>query len=123
MKTKILVADDEPFIGRSLSYVLERSGYEVFLAKDGEEALRLAEEVKPAVAILDVMMPGKTGFEVCQQIRCNPHLRKTRIIILSAKGQASDFREGAEAGADAYLPKPFSPVQIIELVRGFLDEG
>jgi DNA-binding response OmpR family regulator len=120
---KILVADDEPFIARSLSYVLQRSGFDVYVAKDGEEAYQLVEKVRPNLVILDVMMPHRTGYEVCQHIRSREDLRAMKVIILSAKGQASDLEEGLTAGADAYVPKPFSPAEIIAMVQDLLGEA
>lgn len=115
-KFRILVADDEPFIARSLSYILEKNGYEVYVASDGQEAVEIAQEVNPDVVFLDVMMPGKDGYQVCREMRSNGNL-KARIILLTAKGQPSDIKEAFDSGADAYMPKPFSPAQIVETVR------
>ena len=115
-KAKILVADDEPFIARSLMYVLEKSGYDVYLARDGKEATELARQVRPDLVFLDLMMPHKNGFEVCRELRADESLRDVRIVLLTAKGQRSDVEQGLAAGADAYLPKPFSPSQIVQMV-------
>jgi len=93
------------------------------VAKDGEEAYQLVEKVRPNLVILDVMMPHRTGYEVCQHIRSREDLRAMKVIILSAKGQASDLEEGLPAGADAYVPKPFSPAEIIAMVQDLLGEA
>ncbi len=121
-RPKILVADDEPFIARSLSYVLERNGYDVYVARDGQEASEMAKQIRPDLVFLDLMMPHKSGYEVCQEIRSDESLHGTRIVLLTAKGQRSDVERGLAAGADAYLPKPFSPTHIVEVVRKFVPE-
>ena len=122
MAVKILVADDEPFIARSLSYVLERAGYDVHIARDGEEALSKAREIEPELIILDLMMPKKTGYEVVQELRSDGRLKDVRIVLLTAKGQKSDRDRVLEAGADRCLSKPFSPSQILSEVREMLAE-
>ena len=121
MGAKILIADDEPFIARSLSYVLEKSGYEIYLARDGEEALRRAIDVKPDLVFLDLMMPKKNGYEVCSEIRNHPELRDVPIILITAKGQRADLERGLKAGANEYMTKPFSPTQVVTRVKQVLD--
>ncbi len=120
MSAKILIADDEPFIARSLSYVLEKSGYEIYLARDGEEALRRAIDVKPDLVFLDLMMPKKNGYEVCSEIRNHPELQSVPIILITAKGQKADLERGLEAGANEYMTKPFSPTQVVARVKQVL---
>ncbi|HFE53339.1 MAG TPA: response regulator [Bacteroidetes bacterium] len=120
MSAKILIADDEPFIARSLSYVLEKSGYEIYLARDGEEALRRAIDVKPDLVFLDLMMPKKNGYEVCSEIRNHPELQNVPIILITAKGQKADLERGLEAGANEYMTKPFSPTQVVARVKQVL---
>lgn len=112
----ILVADDEPFIVRLLSFALKKEGYDVAEARDGEEALRLAQAKRPRLAFVDVMMPKKNGYELCQEIKADPRLRDTYVIMLTAKGQETDRDRGLEAGADEYMTKPFSPSQVIQRV-------
>ena len=117
---KVLVVDDEPFICRSLSFVLRKDNYEVFEARNGEEALRLIEEHRPDLVFLDVMMPKISGFEVTERVRQNPELQGMKIILLTAKGQDSDRERGEVVGADDYMTKPFSPTKILERARQIL---
>jgi two-component system alkaline phosphatase synthesis response regulator PhoP len=117
---KILVVDDEPFILRSLTFVLRKAGYEVLEAWNGEEALRVIRELRPRLVFLDVMMPRMSGYEVCEAVRAEPWGDEIRIIMLTAKGQESDRIRGLEAGADEYLTKPFSPSGIVDRVRAIV---
>jgi DNA-binding response OmpR family regulator len=116
MPETVLVVDDEPFILRSLSFVLERAGYVVRQARNGDEALEQLRDSRPRVAILDVMMPRRSGFEVCEVVKGDPDLRDTYVILLTAKGQESARDRGLAAGADEYMTKPFSPSRIVERV-------
>ena len=120
---KVLVVDDEPFICRSLSFVLRKENYEVFEARNGEEALAAIAEHRPDLVFLDVMMPKINGFEVTRQVKADAELRRTKIILLTAKGQDSDRALGEEAGADDYMTKPFSPSKILERARDILAGG
>jgi DNA-binding response OmpR family regulator len=113
----ILVVDDEPFILRALTFVLNREGYRTVTAANGEEALQRMRENHPRLVFLDVMMPKKSGFEVCQEAKADPELSKIRIILLTAKGQESDRVRGMAAGADEYMTKPFSPSEVLSRVR------
>jgi CheY-like chemotaxis protein len=117
---KILVVDDEPFICRSLSFVLRKDGYEVAEARDGEEALRLIRGQRPDLVFLDVMMPRVDGFEVAEIVRADPDLAGIRIVLLTARGQDSDRARGRAAGVAAYVTKPFSPSRILEQARELL---
>ena len=119
-RKKVLVVDDEPFICRSLSFVLRKDNYEVFEARNGEEALVAIRQHHPDLVFLDVMMPKLNGFEVTQQVRADPSLQGIRIILLTAKGQDTDRAVGAKAGADDYMTKPFSPTRILERAREIL---
>jgi DNA-binding response OmpR family regulator len=119
---KILVVDDEPFICRSLTFVLKKENYEVFEARNGEEGLAAIRLHKPDLVFLDVMMPKINGFEVTERVRQDPELAGTRIVLLTAKGQESDREVGKNAGADDYMTKPFSPTKILERVRQMLAE-
>ena len=113
----ILLADDEPYIIRSLSFVLEREGYWVETARNGEEALQKIRTLRPCLVFLDVMMPIKNGYQVCAEVREDPQIADTHIIMLSAKGQQVDRERGLLGGTDEYITKPFSPREIIALVR------
>lgn len=120
---KVLVVDDEPFICRSLSFVLRKENYEVFEARNGEEALDAIREHRPDLVFLDVMMPKINGFEVTERVKADPELRTTKVILLTAKGQDSDRATGAKAGADEYMTKPFSPTKLLQRTREILGIG
>lgn len=122
---RILVVDDEPYMLHSLSYVLKREGYEVETSSDGEDALVKTAQFKPEVIFLDLMMPGKDGYEVCQEIRNSPGLNETSpyIIILTCKGQDVDRYKGFLEGADEYITKPFSPVDIAAKMKDFFGDN
>jgi DNA-binding response OmpR family regulator len=120
MTYRILIADDEPNIVISLEYLMRREGYTVTVARDGVEALSAILQERPDLVILDVMMPGKTGFEVCQEVRAHEQVGDTRILMLTAKGRDTDVAKGLALGADAYLTKPFSTKELAERVRQML---
>ena len=117
MNDVILVADDDDDILLLVTTRLKRDGYTVVSARNGVEALALAEEHKPRVAVLDVGMPGLDGLEVLRGIRAVAALAKTKVLLLTAKAQESDVRRGFDAGADAYVKKPFSPAELAVRVR------
>jgi DNA-binding response OmpR family regulator len=117
----VLVADDDDDILLLVTTRLRRDGFDVVAARNGEEALALAKERRPAVAVLDIGMPGLDGLEVLQRIRADEQLTGTRVLLLTAKAQESDVRRGYDAGADAYVRKPFSPVELSARVRELLD--
>ena len=117
---RVLVVDDEPHLVRSLIFVLGKEGYNTSSATNGEEAMTQVRESKPDLMFLDVMMPKKNGYEVCQEIKNDPDLRDIYIIMLSAKGQESDREKGLSLGANEFLSKPFSPVQVIARVKELL---
>jgi DNA-binding response OmpR family regulator len=116
----VLLIDDEPFLLRALSYVLTQEGYAVAMATDGAQGLNLVRQMRPRLAIVDVMMPVTDGYEVCEEIKADPSLENTRVILLSARGQASDVHRGLLSGADDYMTKPFSPRAIVRRVRDLL---
>lgn len=120
MPIRVLIADDEPNIVTSLEFLMLRSGYEVKVARDGEEALALVESFRPDVVLLDVMMPLKSGYEVCQRIRDNPQRRDTKIVMLSAKGREAEISKGLSLGADVYVTKPFSTQDLLAQIRGLV---
>ncbi len=119
-KELILVADDDDDILLLVTTRLRRDGFEVVSASSGDEALALARERRPAVAVLDIGMPGLDGVEVLEHIRADGDLREMRILLLTAKAQESDVRRGYDAGADAYVKKPFSPADLSARVRELL---
>ena len=120
MSKKILVADDEPNIVISLEYLLRREGYTVVVARDGQEALEVVVREQPDLLLLDVMMPKKSGFEVCQEVRANEALQGTKILMLTAKGRDTDVAKGQAMGADAYMTKPFSTRELVQKVADML---
>ncbi len=115
---RVLVVDDDPPSVKMISFLLREEGYSVLTAADGEEALRLVQEERPDLIILDVMMPKVDGLEVCRRLR--RQMVDVPIIILSAKGETSDRVLGLELGADDYLPKPFEPVELLARVKAVL---
>ncbi len=118
---RILIADDEPNILISLEYLMKREGYSVSVARDGEEALAAILRDRPALVLLDVMMPKMSGFEVCQAVRANDAIRDTLILMLTAKGRETDTAKGLGSGADAYMTKPFSTRDLALKVRAMLE--
>jgi DNA-binding response OmpR family regulator len=120
MSKKILIVDDEPNILISLEFLMRRDGFEVAVAQDGEEALRIIREQRPDLVLLDVMMPKLNGFEVCKQVRGDPALSDTRIIMLTAKGRQAEVAKGLALGADGYITKPFSTRDLVIQVRSLL---
>lgn len=121
MSQKVLIVDDEPNIVISLEFLLQREGYEVAVAVDGEDALVKVAEFKPDLVLLDIMMPKKSGFEVCQEIRANPAWAGIRIVMLSAKGRDIEVQKGLAVGADDYMTKPFSTKELAAKIRQLLD--
>ena len=120
---KVLIADDEPNIVTSLEFLMRKCDYEVRVARDGEEALRLAQDFRPDVLLLDVMMPLCDGFEVCRRLRANPATRGVRILMLTAHGRGAEIDRGLALGADAYVTKPFSNKELVAKVRGLLPQA
>jgi len=117
---KILVADDEPNIVFSLEFLMKREGYAVVVARDGQETLEAIARERPDLVLLDVMMPRKTGFEVCQAVRADEAMRGTRVLLLTARGRDTDIAKGLALGADAYITKPFSTRDLVEKVAELL---
>jgi DNA-binding response OmpR family regulator len=122
MRKRILIADDEPNIVVSLEFLMQREGYEVRAAADGEETLRQVQEFKPDLVLLDIMLPLRNGFEVCQRIRENPEWRHTRIVMLTAKGREVEVTKGLALGADVYITKPFATRELLASVQRLLGE-
>jgi DNA-binding response OmpR family regulator len=117
---KILIADDEPSIVTAVEFLLRREGYEVEIARDGSEALERIEASRPDLVVLDVMMPQKSGYEVCRSIREREDWRDIKIIMLSAKGRDAEVTKGMTMGADVYVTKPFSTRDLMGRVRALL---
>jgi DNA-binding response OmpR family regulator len=120
MPKKVLIADDEPNIVTSLQFLMKRKGYEVSIARNGEEALQQIAATVPDLVLLDVMMPLKSGYEVCQKVRENPAWQKMKIIMLSAKGRDVEVAKGLGLGADAYVTKPFATQELLAKVEEML---
>lgn len=116
----LLIADDEPNIVISLEYLLKREGYRVLVARDGQEALDTIVREHPDLVLLDVMMPHKTGFEVCQAVRAIPGVEATPILMLTARGRETDVAKGLALGANAYMTKPFSTRELVQKVAEML---
>jgi DNA-binding response OmpR family regulator len=116
----VLVVDDEPNIALSLEYLMTQQGFDVRVARDGEAALEALRERAPDVMLLDVMLPKRDGYEVCQTVRATPEWRGVRIIMLTARGRAVEHEKGLALGADDYITKPFSTREVIERVRQFM---
>ncbi len=120
MTHQILIADDEPNIVISLEYLMRREGYDVRVARDGQEALEQVAQSVPDLILLDVMMPRKTGFEVCETLRSRPEWEGIKILMLTAKGRETDVSKGMALGANAYMTKPFSTQELVSRVAALL---
>ena len=120
MTKKILIVDDEPNIVTALEYLLQKSGYEVLLAQDGEAALQQVEQHVPDLVLLDVMMSVKSGYEVCQRMRERADWEHIKIVMLSAKGREAEVNKGLSLGADFYVTKPFSNKDLVAKIDELL---
>ncbi len=123
MSQRILIADDEPNIVISVEFLMKREGFEVLVARNGEEALERIRAELPDLVVLDVMMPKLNGFEVCEQVRTDPRVAATRILMLTAKGREAEMKKGLALGADAYMAKPFSTRELVDQVKSLLATG
>ena len=120
MVARILIVDDEPNIVISIEYLMKKEGFEVAVAHDGDAALARVAEFQPDLILLDVMMPKKSGYEVCQQLRADPARAALKIVMLTAKGRDTEVAKGLALGADAYIIKPFSTRDLVSQVRTLL---
>ena len=120
MNKKILIVDDEPNIVMSLEYAFKKKDFDVFIARDGTEALEIAEKETPDLILLDIMMPEMDGYETLKRVRNNKELQHTKVVFLSAKGKEEDIEKGLKMGADSYMTKPFSIKKIISDIEGLL---
>lgn len=118
---RVLIVEDEPHIVLSLTFLLERAGYQTAVATDGDAALALARRLRPDVVLLDVMLPRRNGYEVCQAIKADPELSTMPVIMLSARGQEVEVLKGLALGASAYVTKPFGNAEILEAIRAALE--
>ena len=120
MKNRILIVEDEAALVTLLRYNLEREGFEVFEARDGDEALVVVDENPPDLVLLDWMLPFTSGIEVCRQLRRRPETRRTPIIMLTARGEEADKVRGLDSGVDDYVTKPFSPAELLARIRALI---
>jgi DNA-binding response OmpR family regulator len=119
----VLVVDDEPNIVLSLEFLMKEAGFDVRVARDGETALEAVRERPPQVILLDVMLPKRDGYDVCQTIRANPEWKDVRILMLTAKGRQIEKEKGLAMGADDYITKPFSTREVVARVRDYMPGG
>lgn len=119
---KILIVDDEPNIIMSLEYTFKKSNFEVFIARDGQEALDILENETPDAIILDVMMPNVDGYATITEIKKNDKLKHCKIVFLSAKNKESDIEKGMNLGANAYMTKPFSIKKLVDKINELVEE-
>jgi DNA-binding response OmpR family regulator len=123
MAKKVLIVDDEPNIVTSLEFLMQRSGYEVRVARNGDEALAMMGEFRPDLVLLDLMIPAKSGYEVCQHIRGHGQWRDVKILMLTAKGREVEMNKGLSLGADLYVTKPFSTRDLLAKVQRLLGDA
>ena len=122
MTKDILVVDDEPNAVVPIQFLMEQQGYRVMVAERGEDALDLIFQYKPDLVLLDIMLPGINGFEVCEIVRLNPEYRSIKIIFLTALGREEQIARGLALGADAYITKPHSNDELVAMVKEVLEE-
>jgi two-component system alkaline phosphatase synthesis response regulator PhoP len=120
MPKEILIVDDEPSIVVPIQFLMEQQGYNVIVAVNGEDALDIILKYKPDLILLDIMLPGIDGYEVCEIVRLNPDFRNIKIIFLTAKGREVEIAKGMMLGADAYIIKPFSNAEVVAKVKALL---
>ena len=120
-KPRILVADDDAFIRRPLEWILSQEGFTAETARDGDECMEALRNNPPDLLILDVMMPGLDGFEICRRMKDDPKLRQIPVILLSARGREHDRERGMALGAAEYMTKPYSPTDLMQRIRGLLE--
>ena len=121
MACEILIVDDEPNIVMTLEYTFKKQDFEVYIARDGKEALHILENNSPDVVLLDIMMPNVDGYQTLQYIKNQDRLKQTKVVFLTAKNKASDIEKGLKLGADKYLTKPFSLKKIVSEILELLN--
>jgi DNA-binding response OmpR family regulator len=122
MPKEILIVDDEPGIVVPVQFLMEQQGYNVMTANRGEDALDLIYQYKPDLVLLDIMLPGIDGYEVCEIVRLNPDYRNVKIVFFTAKGREMEIAKGLALGADAYFTKPFSNTALVAKVKELLEK-
>lgn len=120
---RVLIAEDEPNILESLRFILDREGWEVLTAEDGEEAMAFLRRHRPDIVVLDVMLPKVNGFEILKSIRADDHLRQTPVMILTAKGQEKDRKLAIEFGANLFVTKPYSNMEVVNQLKSLVANG
>ena len=123
MSKEILIVEDEPGVVVAIQFLMEQQGHNVLVAERGEDALDLIYKYKPDLVLLDIMLPGISGWEVCEIIRLNPDCRNIKIAFLTARGDESEIARGLALGADAYITKPFSNDQLVAKVNAILEDA
>jgi len=123
MSKKILVVDDEPAIARLVKMSLAVEGYDVRTATSGFEAMEEVESWRPDLVVLDIMMPGMNGYEVCGEIKSKPHTKGIKVVFLTARGNPGDAQQGFSVGGDDYIIKPFDPEELLEKVKAIIGPG
>ena len=121
MAKEILIVDDEPSVVVSIQFLMEQQGYRVMIAERGDDALDLIYQYKPDLVLLDIMLPGIDGYEVCEIVRLNPEYRNVKIIFLTALGREVEIAKGLAIGADAYITKPYSNAELVAKVKEVLE--
>ncbi len=116
MRPLVLIAEDEPYIVECLTFLIERAGFEVATAEDGAAALEAVGTLRPAVFVLDIMLPKKSGMEVLRDVKGNPRLRDMPVLVLTARGQENDRQTALKLGADAFVTKPFSNREVVDCI-------
>jgi DNA-binding response OmpR family regulator len=122
MPKEILIVDDEPSIVVPVQFLMQQQGYNVLVAEDGHDALDMIYKYQPDLVLLDIMLPGIDGYEVCEIVRLNPKLRDVKIIFLTAKGREVEIAKGLALGADDYITKPFSNAELVAKVKTVLED-
>ena len=122
MRKRVLIAEDEPNIVASLEFLMDQIGCETRTAVTGEDALKAASEFRPDLMLLDIMLPLRSGFEVCQTVRANAATKRIKIVILTAKGRETEVAKGLALGADAYITKPFATRELLDTVKRLLGD-
>ncbi len=120
MPPKVMIVDDDPSIVVALEFLMEQNGYEVQVARSGEEAIESIPKFQPDLILLDIMLPGIDGYEVCEILRLKPQWRGIRVVFLTAKGSEEDIARGLVLGADAYIVKPFTNQDVVDTVNGLI---
>ena len=123
MPKEILIVEDEPGVVVAIQFLMEQQGHRVLVAERGEDALDLIYKYKPDLVLLDIMLPGISGWEVCEIVRLNPDCRNIKIVFLTARGDETEIARGLALGADAYITKPFSNDELVARVNAILENA